>query len=90
MIDNFVNRKVGNDRVENCVFINGTVDILKVYKALNTMKWHKLKSFYVGGPKLLCLDRGRDRRKRSMVSQIDLSEAFCEICRLVFGRRVKW
>lgn len=33
MIDNFVNRKVGNDRVENCVFINGTVDILKVYKA---------------------------------------------------------
>lgn len=38
MIDNFVNRKVGNDRVENCVFIKGTVDILKVYKALNTMK----------------------------------------------------
>ena len=33
MIDNFVNRKVGNDRVVNCVFINGTVDILKVYKA---------------------------------------------------------
>lgn len=33
MIDNFVNRKFGNDRVENCVFINGTVDILKVYKA---------------------------------------------------------